>query len=220
MPISTIGAQIGQSSQTDRATASLADNFDTFLLLLTTQLRNQDPLEPLSSNEFTAQLVQFAGVEQSITTNKNLEALIALNWAAMSGSAIGYLGQNVTLSSDKAALSNGSAEWSYTLGGAAKTVTLTVTDETGRIVYAGEGAKEAGQHKFAWDGRDNGGVMLPDGKYTLTVTARDTSDEAIKTTVRTGGLVSAVDFSGNEPMLTVNGIAVPLNKVLSVSRSD
>jgi flagellar basal-body rod modification protein FlgD len=86
---------------TNAASSTLAGTFDTFLALLTTQLQNQDPLDPMKSEQFTQQLVQFAGVEQSINTNKKLEQLIELQTAGQLNSAVSYMGKTVEVTFDK-----------------------------------------------------------------------------------------------------------------------
>ena len=97
------------------ASASLAENFNAFLTLLTTQLKNQDPTEPMNSQEFVGQLVQFSQVEQAIRSNQSLEKLIDLQNTSQISAALGYIGSQVEITSDIAALVNGKAEFSYTL---------------------------------------------------------------------------------------------------------
>src|ERR1051325_7941831 len=102
--------------------AQLSSNFSTFLQLLTTQLKNQDPTSPMDSSQFTQQLVQFSQVEQQIDTNTNLKTLVsqAQSTGAMMGSS--YLGHTVTVTGGVASLNDGSAQWTYNLGsGAAST---------------------------------------------------------------------------------------------------
>jgi hypothetical protein len=84
------------TSAAANAQKSLSGNFETFLTLLTTQLKNQDPLSPMDSNQFTQQLVQFSQVEQQINSNKNLESLIALTKSQSATSAVSYLGKTLT----------------------------------------------------------------------------------------------------------------------------
>src|SRR6202049_4789894 len=84
----------------------LAGNFNTFLTLLTTQLKHQDPLSPLDTNQFTAQLVEFASVEQQINMNSNLQTLISMQQTSQSLQALQLVGANVTINSNTAALSN------------------------------------------------------------------------------------------------------------------
>src|SRR5277367_2332707 len=82
----------------------LAGNFNTFLTLLTTQLQNQNPLDPLDTNQFTQQLVEFSSVEQQVNMNANLQTLISLQQTSEATSAMQYLGSNVTLSGTAASL--------------------------------------------------------------------------------------------------------------------
>src|SRR5437870_11730705 len=91
--------------------ASLAGNFDTFLRILTTQLKNQNPLDPLDTNQFTQQLVQFAGVEQQLRTNDQLSALLALQQTAQSTQALTFVGKTAVVDGNTAALSHGLATW-------------------------------------------------------------------------------------------------------------
>src|SRR5215468_8490317 len=99
------------------AQQQLAGNFDTFLTLLTTQLKNQDPLSPMDSNQFTQQLVEFSQVEQQINSNDNLKTLIAQGTSQGSTMATSYLGKKVTITNGQAALVKGAANWDYNLGG-------------------------------------------------------------------------------------------------------
>ncbi|TVQ38780.1 MAG: flagellar hook assembly protein FlgD, partial [Geminicoccaceae bacterium] len=83
---------------------SLAEQFDGFLVLLTTQLKNQDPLSPMDANEFTSQLVQFTGVEQSVNINQKLDRMLALMGADRLGPGTAYLGKEVEAIGDKVVL--------------------------------------------------------------------------------------------------------------------
>lgn len=215
MTVSGIGTDTTMTSQL--STTRLAENFDTFLTLLTEQLKNQDPLEPLKTNEFTQQLVQFSNVEQSIAQNRSLETLVALTQASVTGSAVSFLGRDVEAVGNIANLKDGEATWAYGIARQAHTVTLTVRDAGGGIVYETEGEAEAGLHTLEWDGTDNSGQQLPDGYYTLSIEALDTADNTITTQTRVTGRVTGIDFSGSEPILTVNGLLVPLGNVQTLS---
>ena len=116
------------------ASSTLAANFDTFLALLTTQLQNQDPLDPMKSEQFTTQLVQFAGVEQSINTNKNLEQLIELQTSVQLNSAVSYIGKIVEVVADELMLDGGAAKISYGLDHNAETTIITIVDLNGNAV--------------------------------------------------------------------------------------
>src|SRR5262245_53941482 len=120
-------------SGVDRTT--LADNFDTFLVLLTAQIQNQDPLSPMDSTQFTQQLVQFSQVEQQIRTNEQLEGLVGQYQAASAGAALSYLGKDAIIDADETYLAGGSANWAYTLPETATSLTINVKDANGRTVY-------------------------------------------------------------------------------------
>jgi len=205
----------------DTAAQQLSGNFDTFLTLLTTQLKNQDPLSPMDSNEFTQQLVQFSAVEQQINANRNLETLIGLGKSQAGATAVSYLGKTITLTDGSAALQASSANWNYTLAGAAQDSVLTVADAQGKVVYVTHGEVSAGAHSFAWDGHDNAGTQLPDGPYKLTVTAIDAAGHTIASPVTSQGVVTEVDLTGDEPMLMIGpSMGVPLSKAALISNGD
>jgi flagellar basal-body rod modification protein FlgD len=196
---------------------SLAQNFDTFLTLLTAQLKNQDPLSPMDATQFTQQLVQFSQVEQQINSNKNIETLIGLTRSRNATESVSYLGKTVTLTDGGAALKDGSAEWTYTLDGESAGTVLTITNAQNKLVYVTRGNTANGEHSFVWDGRDNFGNPLPDGGYTLTVKAELADGKAIATRVRSQGVVEEIDLSSSEPLLMIGAFGVPLSKVALIS---
>src|ERR1700749_167479 len=113
---------------------SLANNYETFLKLLTTQLKNQDPLSPLDTNNFTQQLTQMTGVQQQLLTNQLLTQMLSQSQAQVGGEAGSLIGQQVIVNTPKTMLTNGSATWNYPLPSNAATVSLSVLDSTGKIV--------------------------------------------------------------------------------------
>jgi len=134
----TSGATTNSTSSRD----TLAENFEMFLLLLTEQMKNQDPLSPLDSNEFVTQLVQFSGVEQSIRQNDHLETLVGLQVANVGGAAVGYLGKEVRVNSPIAPLGQNGASWAYEVAGDAESVSIAVLDSTGKVVFEATGEIE------------------------------------------------------------------------------
>jgi flagellar basal-body rod modification protein FlgD len=182
-------AQTGAASSATR----IAADFDTFLTLLTAQLQNQDPLDPLDTDKFVSQLVEFSSVEQSIQTNQNLETLIGLQSSAETANALALLGETVVFAGDRAIAENGAAEWRYAVPEGASAVALTVVDSNGRIVAQTAGAAAAGEHAFTWDGGAEGGV------YRLGVAAVDRSGRSLAASARSIADVTSV--------ATVNGAA-------------
>ena len=210
--LSSIGGSY--TSTSDRAT--IADNFDTFLTLLTTQLRNQNPLDPLDTNQFTQQLVQFSGVEQQIKANANLEAMIQLSAAQTATQAASFIGKKVMVESTTTDLKDGKAEWSYAAASGATSATFTVRDADGKVVWTESKEITAGRHDYAWTGRDNEGNQLPAGKYTLTVDATNDKGETLQTVVEDAALIDGVDFTGSEPLLIVGEYGIRLSDVRAV----
>ncbi len=204
---------------TQKAQGTLTDTFDSFLLLLTTQLQNQDPLDPLSPNEFTAQLVQFTGVEQSIATNTNLEKLLSLIQGNSLTNAVQYIGKLVEVDGSTTKLENGQAEWSYTHDETVRSSTITVTDEAGAVVFTTPGKTAAGSHGFVWDGRDASGKTLPDAPYSVRVTALDSEGEPTSVATKTFGRVTAVESEAGDILLSVGGSLIPLANVFSVKEA-
>ncbi len=176
------------------ASQSLAETFDTFLALLTTQLQNQDPLDPMESEQFTEQLVQFTGVEQAIATNDKLDQLLGLQADNQLNSAVSYIGKTAEFVSDKLLLSNGTAKISYGLESSAAQTTINIVDASGRVVRTVNGETGADRHEFIWDGLDGNGSELPDGVYNFSVTAVTADDETIDTVTAATGKVTGVEI--------------------------
>lgn len=214
----SVAAQAQQNLRAQSATASAAldTNFNTFLTLLTTQLRHQDPLNPLESNEFTQQLVQFSGVEQSIQTNRQLESLLAVASATSSSQAVSYIGKEVDAVSNVAELKDGEASWVFGLAEKAETATLNILDANGATVYTKEISGATGAQDFVWDGKNNEGVDQPDGFYIIDIEATNKDGEQVQYSSRITGTVTGVDFSGNIPLINLGDQTIPASDVLAV----
>jgi flagellar basal-body rod modification protein FlgD len=209
----------GASASVSGSAAGLADNFETFLTLLTEQMKNQDPLSPMDSTQFVNQLVQFSSVEQQINQNKNLEALIGLQLAASQSGAAAYLGRDVSVSTPLAELTDGEASWSYSLPRAAAEGKLVIENAEGKIVRVADSGRAQGAHEFIWDGKDNTGVALPNGVYRLSVAALDSAGDEIAATTENRGRVTAVDFTGEGPVVFIGKVGASLADVLSLRES-
>jgi flagellar basal-body rod modification protein FlgD len=199
-------------------TTTLARNFDTFLSLLTTQLKNQNPLEPLDSNQFTQQLVQFAGVEQQMKMNTQLTSLISIEQASQSSAAMAYLGTTATVDGSTTALTGGKASWTFTSDKPAS-ATINISDSTGNLAYSGSFALNAGQQNFAWDGRGNSGNKWPDGNYKMSITAKDTSGNPVTVSTEVSGKVDGVNLQASPPTLQIGGADFTVDKIKRVVRA-
>ena len=213
----TISAVDTATATDANARTRLSDNYDTFLVLLTAQLQNQDPLAPMDSTQFTQQLVQFSQVEQQIRTNEQLEGLVGQYQAASAGAALSYLGKDAIIEADETYLANGAANWAYDLPGAASQMTINIKDASGRVVYSTTTApRTAGEHLFTWDGVKTNGETAPDGVYTISVEALDDAGEDIAATVAVRETIMGVDFSGTTPVVITPSGTRGLDSIRSV----
>src|SRR3984885_12070200 len=161
------------------ANTQIAGNFQSFLQLLTTQLQNQDPLSPLDTNQFTQQLVEFAGVQQQINTNDSLATLVSLQQTAQSSQALEFVGKTAVVKGNTAALTNSQAEWEFNIP-SASTINISIANSTGATVYSNSFAVAAGNNQaFGWNGLGTDGTQEPDGNYTLTATAKDSANNTV-----------------------------------------
>ncbi|MEH3145037.1 MAG: flagellar hook assembly protein FlgD [Methylobacterium frigidaeris] len=216
------GTSTGTSTTGGTATngSTIAGNFNQFLTILTTQLRNQNPLDPLDTNQFTQQLVQFASVEQQLKTNDLLSTMSTANKSTTAASTAGLIGRTVTADGATSTLAEGKASWTLTAARAATKATITISDAKGNVVATQTKALAQGSQTFAWDGRASTGQLAPDGKYTVKVQATDATGQKVTVDSKVSGTITAVDLSGTEPMLTVDGARVPLSSVQSLGSAS
>ncbi len=220
MEVSTVSSAT-TSNDSSAAIQSLTENFDNFLLMLTTQLQHQDPLDPTDSTEFTNQLVQFSQLEQQISQTDKIEDLIALQRSAEALGALNYLGKTVEVESDLTLLQDGTAAFAYTLPEGVANASIAILDEAGNLVTTFSAETAAGRHDVVWDGLDNNGNQRPDGIYTVVVSAVNADDipfDAIPVFF-SGTAESVWQFEG-ETFVTVGPIDVPLDRILSVTSPD
>lgn len=209
-------ANVASAAGLDKNT--LAGNFQTFLTLLTTQLKNQNPLDPLDTNQFTAQLVQFAQVEQQLKSNDQLATLVSLQKTAQSTAALEFVGQTVSVEGTTAPLTNGTATWSLSVPKPA-TATIDIKSASGQTVYSGSYTMNAGRSPFVWDGKDASGLKWPDGNYTISITAQDANKQSVAISSEIEAPVDSADLTQNPPLLSIAGQDYTLDKIKRVVRS-
>jgi flagellar basal-body rod modification protein FlgD len=213
--VDAVSSSTSASSGISRQT--LAANFDTFLTLLTTQMRHQNPLDPLDTNQFTQQLVAFAGVEQQLQTNDRLKSLLDLQKVGYNVTALGFVGSHVTVDGSTTQLKDGLAVW-YLSSPAPAQASIEVRDANGSTVYTETKALDASTQPFQWNGKTSTGTFAPDGQYTVVVTAQDASGQSVPIGTSFSGVVDQVDISGEEPLLLVGATLTTMDKIRSVQR--
>ena len=217
-PGTSNGTNSGSSSGSGLTTSSqgIADNFQTFLTLLTTQLQNQNPLDPLDTNQFTQQLVQFAGVEQQLKTNDALSQLVTLQQTTQATQALGFVGKTALVDGSTATMKSSSATWHLNVP-TDSTVDITIANAAGQTVFTGKYTAAAGADiPFTWNGQGNDGTQWPDGKYTISATGKDVANNNVGIAAQVQGTVSSVDLTQSPPLLTIDGASYTLSQVKSI----
>ena len=196
--------------------ASLTSNMNDFLKLLMTQLRNQDPTTPMDTTQFTAQLVQFASVEQQVNINTGVQSLIQLAQSNNVLQASALIGKTVTANTTQISLQNGTGSIQFGTR-SSEPVTVTVTDGTGAAVTQAAINSDAGQNTWTWNGKDSSGQPRPDGAYTVTLQggAAGTTPAVIPFT--TTGIASSVKIQNNIEQVHIGQLALPVSAIQSVA---
>ena len=201
------------ASQATKDVTGFAKDFDSFLVLLTSQLKNQDPLSPMDATQFTTQLVQFTGVEQQIKQNKNLESLIGMQENLQLASASNYIGRTVDAGGKSVLLNGGQASISYQLDAPGKEVSVAIKNAAGETVRNLTGVATAGLQTISWGGRSDGGTRLADGKYEFVVNAKDLRGQAMNVKTGYSGVVDGFDLTGNGIVLRAGTVRIPISDV-------
>ena len=171
----------------------------------------------MNSNEFTAQLVQFTQVEQSINTNKTLETMLSTLQGATVTNAVSYIGKEVTVDTPTAGFDGETpVTWSYGSDDAAVGTVLSILNASGKVVANVTGANGAGPTEYTWDGRDANGDMVAAGRYTLRVTALDKDGKSLATEVGTISTVTGVEKADGEVSLVTGNGNVALDAVTGI----
>jgi len=219
MDVNGVTGTSGTGAKAASALGSIGQTFDNFLLLLTKQLQHQDPLSPLDTNEFTQQLVQFTGVEQQIGMNQRLDDLIALQIGNHAIGALDFLNTSVEAASSDIWLGNGESTITYNLASTASLAQMTIRDADGKVVRTLDIDRNAGSHTVTWDGTDNDGADMPDGIYSVEVTAVDGDAAPIKAVTGFRGTVSGVELNGGDIWLSIGDLRVPIGKVQKITNA-
>jgi len=201
------------ASSASSAGTTLAGNFQAFLTILTTQLKNQNPLDPLDTNQFTQQLVQFAGVEQQLKTNSELAAL---QQSAQSTQALAFVGRMAVVDGNTANLTLHQAAWKLDVA-KNSILDVSITNSTGQVVFSGSYDVKTGNNQdFFWDGKGTDGAQWADGDYKLTATVTDDAGKSVTIPTKVQGVVSSIDLTLSPPLLSINGQTYTVSQIKSI----
>ena len=217
----TVNKALGFAQNTTNASAQLAEDFNQFLTLLTTQLQNQDPLDPASSTEFTNQLVAFAGVEQQINANQRLESLVSLNLGTSFSAALNYVGKDVSyLSSETYFDGQTPVDINYSIDGVSVDTTINIFSEDGILIRSEKISDDDNIENYTWDGKDKNGILQPEGTYSIRIDAIDGQNAPLTTTTVVNGHVSGIETQNGTTFLLVGDRAISIGNVINVKESQ
>jgi flagellar basal-body rod modification protein FlgD len=215
-----------ESAQTSASQNTTSQNTvlgkDEFLTLLVAQLQNQDPMNPMDSTGFTAQLAQFSSLEQLQNVNDQLSHIGASQASLNNLQAVDYIGKTVVASGSSTQVKDGVAEkLRFDLGADASRVDIKLYDAAGNFIRSIENdAMNQGQQSITWDGTDMNGNAVPDGTYTFQVMALDANQTAVSVSTYTTGIISGVNFRDGSAYLLAGDIEIPMSSVVSVTETQ
>ncbi len=220
-PTSTATATAAGAAQASQASGTSSLGESDFLRLLTAQLANQDPLQPVDNQAFIAQLAQFSSLEQLQGVSSRLDSLLLATASSGQLQAASLVGKTVSYRASGLTLVQGQPppSLSVTLAGRAA-VGAVIQDASGATVRTlSLGTQEAGTFALAWDGRDDHGNQLPPGSYTVRLSAKAADGSSPAVSAAAAGTVQAIDFSSGAAQLVIGGAHVKMSDVVQVTQS-
>lgn len=212
-------ASAASASSSSTGLSSIADNFNSFLTMLTTQLKNQDPSAPTNADQFTSEIATFAGVQQQVNTNTNLNQLISITQSGQVVSGSSLVGQQASATSAQMPLQSGKGNIDFQTA-AAEPVAIAVTDSSGNVVRSVQQMSSAGSNSWSWDGKDNSGNTMPDGAYGVAVETQDANGNPLAVPFTVKGTITAVSKAASgDVMLNMGGESVNMNTVTGIGSS-
>jgi len=198
--------------------AKVGADFDMFLKLLVTQMQNQDPLKPMDSTEYTQQLAQYSQVEQTVKQTTALNDILSQLSTQSLTQANALIGREVELDSNVAGLAGQSAaQWGYQSSRAVATIEMTVKDASGVTMSTQTVDASGTAGRLAWNGTTKSGGTAKDGGYTLSAVGRDAFGVEVPMTLTSVGKVSTVEAKAGLVTLGVNGLQVPMTRLIRLS---
>jgi flagellar basal-body rod modification protein FlgD len=217
MSIAAVNTTYTDSTQTYESSAS-SISVDDFYTLLTAELQNQDPTDPIDTTELIQQTVSYTQLERLDTISNNIETMLLYQQSINNSSAVSFIGKTVTANNDQLSISEGSTgDITFELAEDASDVTVSIYNSDGELVRVIDGgALSEGEHTLEWDACDNDGNELTDGTYTFAVSAVDESGEAVTSTTLTTAVVSGISYEDGIAYLELGNFSVPLGSVIEI----
>ena len=191
---------------------------DDFLKLFVAQLENQDPLSPMESTEFTAQLAQFSSLEQLTNANQNLEYLLLYQSSMNNAEAVNFIGNTVKASGNSISVTDGeSSQIQFDLATDAADVNVYIYDSSENLVKTIKcGSLDNGEQSIPWDGKNQDGSPVSDGTYTFEVSATDVNGETIVASSYMTVEVTGATFKDGNAYLLAGDIEMSMSDVIEV----
>ncbi len=199
---------------------------DEFLKLLVEQLKHQDPMSPMNSQDFASQLAQFSSLEQltnmSGMMEESMQVDLMLTQAINNTMAVSFIGKSVSASGDMITYTqDGPVDISFRLNGQAENVIVNVLDGAGNIVKGIElGALSEGKQSLSWDGKDTNGDEVPEGEYKVQVIALDFNGDPVGALTMVSGIITGIKYTDGTAVFVVNDEEIPFSKVFEITRSE
>ena len=213
----SISAASANAATSTAQSPRLAGDFNTFLTLLTTQIKNQSPTDPLDTNQMTNQLVQFASVEQQIAMNQNLQRLLTLEQASQLTASAPLIGRNVEVEAEQISLQGGTGTLKLPKNGASQAAQITIRGAGDRIIRQETVQLGSTPRTWSWNGRDAGGLSMPDDAYKVSVTGVGAGGKVETLPFSTIGKVTGAERVGGDLKVLLGQLQVSFDKLRSVS---
>lgn len=214
--ISAIDYSYSTYSTTQRKASNTLDK-EAFLLLLITELKNQNPLDPMDNKDFIAQLTQFSTLEQITNMTKSIQNFLTLQQGALQAQAASLIGKYAVVQTNQIAVSSGVAESIVFELEQAAPVVIRIYDSNGNLVKeATSSSLDAGTHAYVWDARNNSGLTVSDGTYTYTVSKINSDGSETEIGGVEGGKIESVKFKSNQIYVYIGGKEYPLTSVVEI----
>ncbi|MCA3362857.1 MAG: hypothetical protein ING08_16110 [Roseomonas sp.] len=217
---SSISALSANAATSTSQSSKLGGDFNTFLTLLTTQIKNQSPTDPLDTNQMTNQLVQFASVEQQIAMNQNLQRLISLEQASQLTASAPLVGRNVEVEAEQISLQSGTGTLKLPAAGASQTALVTIRGSGDRIIRQETVQLGNAPKTWSWNGKDSNSVSMPDGAYKVSVTGIGSGGKTEALPFTTIGKVTGAERVGGNLQLLLGQMQASFDKLRSVSSAN